>query len=151
MPRQDLRAREEAIIVDELQGKVSIQQACEHFEKRGLIVADEDAIRQWKLDQARGILERSRKYRKKTKEIQLEIVNLFETTEDGGTIHYWRKFGELTPEEGAQLLESWNGRINQGLREFHRYYKPLLKKHGRKLKQLIWFEIPPRPNTTEAT
>lgn len=146
MPRQCLRSREEAIAAEELgTGKVYIQEAVVHFERRGLIIVTEDAIEEWKRQQARGILERARKYRRRTGEIQLEMVNLFETTEDGGREHYWRRFGKLTPAEGVVLLSQWNGRINYGLNEFYRYFDPLHKRHGRKLDQLLWFDLPPRP------
>lgn len=151
MPRQSLKQREIAIAVEELQGRVGIDRAVDYFVAKGLIVADENAILEWKRDQARDFFETAKRYRRRSNEIELEPVNLFEDLPDGGRVHYYKKFGELTAAEGAQFLDYWNSRIRHGVREFYRYHGPLKRKYGSKVDQMLLFPKPAKPRRRAAS
>jgi len=150
MTKQNLRDREIAIALENLQGKQSIQGIRDHLKKCGLINSDADAIEQWELEQTRKMVQEDRKRKSKGKgEVQLEWINLFELDDTGAKRQYYKKFGELTPQEGAQLLAYWNRCGRYADKQFHRYYRPLVKKHGRKIQRLMTFAIPVKANQKE--
>jgi len=149
MPRQNLREREEAIIVEELGLESGIKAATEHFKRRGLIVVNENTIREWEHEQARAIFQRVRKFRRRTKEIQLEMINLKRVNDDGTSEHYYKRYGDLNALELAIWLSYWRDRCDHGAKEFHYYYKPGKKKFGKELDQVLWFDIPPLPQAAE--
>jgi hypothetical protein len=143
--RQNLREREAAIAIDELSGKISVQRARDHFKSKGLIPYGQDAVELYELEQTRKLMQAARKYRSKSDDVQLEMVNLYEVLEDGTRNQYYRKFGELTAEEGVQLLKYWYDRERYASKQFLRYHGPLIQKHGRRIQRLLKFGAPNEP------
>jgi hypothetical protein len=143
MSRQNLAEREAAIALDELTGKLSIYRIRDHLKAKGFIcVTPEEAVEQIELEMARDYLQSARRYREKTDNVQLEFVNLYELTDNGERVNYYRKFSELTVEEGAQLLAYCHRHKQHWEKQYNRYWKPLHTKYGRRLQKLLPFAAP---------
>jgi hypothetical protein len=135
MKKTDYRIREVAILLNDLERrKVFIQEITDVLKEHGHINSD---IEEYERQQARRWVQKARKFQRKSDQPQLEMVHLFEITEDGSKQDYYKHIHEVSPDEGAQLLRYWANYIRYGRKEYSHYYQILNAVHGKKLRDLL--------------
>jgi hypothetical protein len=140
--RQNLKDRDIAVALGELSGKLTIAEIRDHLKARGLLSLPDDFQNSYECDLARKAIGRVRKFKGPGGEAQMELVNLYEWSEDGTRSQYYRHVHELTPDEGVKLCTYWHDNGRRCDRRLMRYVKTMTKIHGKKFQKLLPFELP---------
>jgi hypothetical protein len=135
--RQSLRQHAAFVLLDGLRDRINIGGITDQLIGIGYIENNPDDYRRWQVEQARRTVREHRKSKARTGDIQRELVHLYEVKEDGSKTHYFHACGELTPQEAAQHLQYWEGKIAEDQEQYARYRAFHLKRHGKKLQRLL--------------
>ena len=147
MTRQNLREREIALALSELSGKLSIHAIRDHLKERGFIIATEDVINAWELDQARKYVQKARKYDNPEGTGKIELVNLFEFDDKGDKRAYYRNVRECSRQEHVQLCTYWHRRGRYAEKRLLHYADVAIEIHGRRFQRSLPFKLPKKPVT----
>jgi hypothetical protein len=148
MAQQSLKHRKAAIVLQEFKGaKARIRAIRLRLEAEGLIEDSPEAFEAWKDEQARKLIQEVRTFDDLEGTGKVEMVSLFEFTEDGFKVEYYKHKLECNLDESVQFLTYWYKRIQGDSRQFHRHFKDLSAIHGRKkLQRKLPFDIPADPD-----
>ena len=121
--RQSLRAREAAKALDLLNGKQTIHQIRDHLKGLGLIVAPDNLLDIFELEQTRDFIQQARKYRNSEESACVDWVNLFEVGEDNVKSKYYKKTVECTHDEAKQFMIYLSKNRKYWDKQIRRYYR----------------------------
>lgn len=141
----NLSDRDAAIALSELSGKLSIREIRDFAKTRGLIVTPDDLVERYELDQTRKLIQRVRHFERPDGKGPVELVNLFDTDEEGRKIQYYKPVHEATVGEDIQLCTYWFTRGRYCDRQLFHYVKLAKRKHGRRFQRMLPFDLPPVP------
>jgi hypothetical protein len=153
MAKHSETLRQAAMVLDQLQGKQTIDAVTEAFERAGLIVVGPDDILALRREKSRKLLQAVRgKYRDATDERPIDMANLFEINDRGEKVEYYRHTHEMNPDEYVQHITYWKDRESYcGKRVRHYYHEArrhLTRRQFREVQQKLPFPV--EPETTGA-
>lgn len=145
MAPQSLRINSAFRKLDELGGKLSIEQITDELISCGAIDDNPEDYRAYQRMLARKIVGDYRKNKQSTGDVQNDLANLKEILEDGTTANYFKHCHEMTVEEAVQHVRYWDKSIAKAKSRRDRYYDFHLRQHGKKFQKLLAFDSPALP------
>jgi hypothetical protein len=151
MARQSLKRRKVAIILQEFgDRKVPVNEIRIRLKEEGLIDCGPEAILEWELELTRKAIQEARQFDNTEGTGKVEMINLFETLEDGTRSEYYRNVHKCTILEAVQHLDYWNRQGRIADRKFHYYLNEFSKIHDRQeIQRRLPFDIPADPDAEQ--
>lgn len=144
MARQNLKARQAAIALQQFRGrKPTIRDCRDALKAAGLIDADPaQIVDEWELERARSLIQQVRKFDCDDEGGKAEMIALSEVLPDGTRFEYQRFVVDCTVDEAVKHLEYWNRQGRRCDRNLMHFFREFSSLHGRrKLEQRLTFEL----------
>ncbi len=138
MPKQDLNLIRAFAIIDGINGRTNTHQLRKLFVDAGCIPDGEEALLALQLHETLRIVHQHRKSKERRGEVQNQLVNLFEITDEGVVIKYFKRMRKTTVAEAAQHLQSIQKRIDEHQTKWNTAHDYYSKKYGDKLQRLLF-------------